>query len=273
MLNACNGGYLKCISTSYPLKVQLYSDFLFSAYGKILERFLVGMGRKRPEISVIDEERTLEKLLHDKACLSRFGDGEIAIIFGRSIYFQKYQAQLSIKLRRILKMGSTDDFLVGIPNFTTLKQKQPTSLEYWCQVERLFQHLSEPGKTYYSSFVTRPFGAKNAKNPAVYLENFKKIWRDRSLILINWDPAIVQHPLFRDCCSCRFIPCRRQHAFLDYQRLKTKILESADKHSVILLSAGPTATVLAYDLWEKGFQTLDIGHFSRVYKWLKNLRS
>ena len=39
--------------------------------------------------------------------------------------------------------------------------------------------------------------------------------------------------------------------------------ESPDK--LFLLSAGPTATILAYDLAQRGYQALDIGHLPNCY--------
>ena len=39
------------------------------------------------------------------------------------------------------------------------------------------------------------------------------------------------------------------------------------KDKLILLAAGPTATVLAYDLHKSGYQTIDIGHVDIEYEW------
>ena len=38
-----------------------------------------------------------------------------------------------------------------------------------------------------------------------------------------------------------------------------------DKEYLVLLSLGPCATVLAYDLSKKGYQALDIGHLPNSY--------
>ncbi|MDR2870426.1 MAG: GT-D fold domain-containing protein, partial [Deferribacteraceae bacterium] len=47
------------------------------------------------------------------------------------------------------------------------------------------------------------------------------------------------------------------------------IFEAAKKYStdwLVLISAGPTATVLAYDLYKVGYQALDIGHIAASLK-------
>lgn len=48
--------------------------------------------------------------------------------------------------------------------------------------------------------------------------------------------------------------------------LLSEIYEIAvDKEYLILLALGPCATVLAYDLSNKGYQALDIGHLPNGY--------
>ena len=36
---------------------------------------------------------------------------------------------------------------------------------------------------------------------------------------------------------------------------------------MILLAIGPTATILAYDLYKEGYQAIDIGHVDIEYEW------
>jgi hypothetical protein len=43
----------------------------------------------------------------------------------------------------------------------------------------------------------------------------------------------------------------------------------SDKNILILISLGPTATVLAYDLAKLGYWAIDIGHIDNEYEWLK----
>ena len=43
--------------------------------------------------------------------------------------------------------------------------------------------------------------------------------------------------------------------------------ENISKDTLILAALGPTATILAYDLCEKGYQAIDIGHLDIEYEW------
>ena len=38
---------------------------------------------------------------------------------------------------------------------------------------------------------------------------------------------------------------------------------------MFLIALGPTATILAYDLYKLGYQALDIGHVDLEYEWMK----
>ena len=39
------------------------------------------------------------------------------------------------------------------------------------------------------------------------------------------------------------------------------------KNKLILIALGPTATILAYDLYKLGYRAIDIGHIDIEYEW------
>ena len=45
------------------------------------------------------------------------------------------------------------------------------------------------------------------------------------------------------------------------------IADNISKETLIIISLGPTATVLAYDLSLMGYQAIDIGHIDNEYEW------
>lgn len=65
----------------------------------------------RPKIK--NHRETVDRLVETKQSIARFGDGEIAIIKGKSIPFQKYDRRLAERLKSILKNGNPN-LLVGI---------------------------------------------------------------------------------------------------------------------------------------------------------------
>ena len=42
-----------------------------------------------------------------------------------------------------------------------------------------------------------------------------------------------------------------------------------DKNVLFLIALGPTATVLAYDLFKNGYQAIDAGHVDIEYEWYR----
>ena len=76
----------------------------------------------------------------------------------------------------------------------------------------------------------------------------------------------IGNNLFSNVKSINRILAPSKNAFSVYD----KIINSAlyiDKNRLILLSLGPTATVLAYDLAKFGYQAIDIGHLDNEYEW------
>ena len=48
---------------------------------------------------------------------------------------------------------------------------------------------------------------------------------------------------------------------------REKEVKKQDKSKLILIALGPTATILAYDLSNEGYQAIDIGHIDIEYEW------
>jgi glycosyltransferase family protein len=72
--------------------------------------------------------------------------------------------------------------------------------------------------------------------------------------------------LFKNVKTIRRILCPAKNAYRKYNDILSEILKQ-DKDKVILLSLGPTAKLLAFDLYKKGYRVLDIGHIDIEYEW------
>ena len=64
-------------------------------------------------IKVKSREETLKELMTNKKSISRFGDGEFGIIFGKSLRFQKFNETLKNKLLTVLN-SNIPNLLIGI---------------------------------------------------------------------------------------------------------------------------------------------------------------
>ena len=78
--------------------------------------------------------------------------------------------------------------------------------------------------------------------------------------------------VFNNAKSIKRIICPPKNAFLVYDKIINEVIKfKIYKNILILISLGPTAVVLSYDLCKLGFQVIDIGHADIEYElYLRN---
>ena len=59
-----------------------------------------------------------------------------------------------------------------------------------------------------------------------------------------------------------------EHAFAERAAILRGVIERAGPETLVLLSLGPTATLLAHRIAATGVQALDIGHISASYNYV-----
>jgi hypothetical protein len=64
-------------------------------------------------LNILSLEDTLDEIIKNNRSISRFGDGEIKLIFGNKIGFQNANKMLAIKLKKVLK-SKRKGLLIGI---------------------------------------------------------------------------------------------------------------------------------------------------------------
>ena len=168
-----------------------------------------------------------------------------------------------------------NNLLIGIMRFEDLKNNS-----FWVgwfkNYKFSFRKLLNKTKIYYNSFITRFFTLyKNAISNKEYISKFKTIWNNRDILIIEGDKTRIGigNDLLINAKSIRRIICPNINAFkVFYQILRFFNKNKIDKDTLILISLGPTATILAYELCKLGFQSIDIGHFDIQYEYyLKNV--
>ncbi len=76
----------------------------------------------------------------------------------------------------------------------------------------------------------------------------------------------VGNDLFNNVNSIQRIICPAENAFNLYDQIYKEALK-IDKNKLFLISLGPTATILAFDLYKARYQAIDIGHVDIEYEW------
>lgn len=225
--------------------------------------------------NIANPDETIKKIVSENKSITRFGDGEIDFIYGKGMHYQRYDEKLAIRLKEVLE-SNEEDLLIGIPdavNVEYLELYTGPAIAFWPGWINKFKFrlikLLDRKKQYYSTQITRFYiDYKDKSNKADYVKNLKKIWDNKDVVIIEGDKSRlgVGNDLFDNMKSIQRIICPSENAFDKYNEIMKEALK-VNKEKLILLALGPTATVLAYDLYKKGYRVIDIGHVDIEYEW------
>lgn len=237
----------------------------------------------RKSLNILSSEETVDKIIKDKLSVSRFGDGELDMITSLSVgydesrksNFQNFDEKLALRLREILKAEnqSTANVLVCIP--AVWKNSKPLEPKPKRFVERSFVNNSRmihkslnTDYVYGDSYFTRYYMDFRNKDKGAYIKHLQKIWDGRDLCIIEGTQSRlgVGNDLFSNANSIVRILCPALSAFSKYAEILSAA-KNITKDKLVLIALGQTATVLAYDLAENGYQAIDIGHIDVEYEW------
>lgn len=225
-----------------------------------------------PKVLSIDE--TLDKIINDNVSICRFGDGEFLYIIDKlNLPFQKYEVGLADKLKSIL-VAKDQKILVGLPvGYQSLIGLNKESRLTWkSQVTWIYPRLKKflaADKIYYNSSMTRVYAPyKDKMKSKEYFEKLMKIWERKDVLIIEGEKSRlgVGNNLFLNTNSVERILAPMHHAYTKYKELFSEALKH-ERSKLILIALGPTATALAYDLAQQGFQAVDIGNIDIEYEW------
>ncbi len=230
-----------------------------------------------PKIKSIDE--TLDTLLDRRLSLCRLGDGEFASISGnlRAKFTTKYYPLLAERLKEVL-LNKEDSIMIAIAdNYGDLSCYAPQSrreIRNYMTPEIRREHSTIISKDieYYNAYITRPYMYlyNDLGKMQDYWKKIKTLWNKRNVLIIEGSNTGmgVGNDLLDGCSDIKRIIAPAVDAFEKYDTiLDAALKQPAD--SLYLISLGPTATVLAYDLAKTGRQAIDIGHLDIEYEWMK----
>lgn len=230
------------------------------------------------DISVMSIDETLDELMKTEKSLIRFGDGEFNIMNGYSIAFQEYNEELARGMKEILLTANQEEMLLCMPEvFKTFRGEFPLDYNseiFWKkELDRYADFFKEycQSKTYGSAFISRPYIYSKDKTRAFdQFEKMKQLFEGKDLLIVEGATSRsgVGNDLFDKANSIKRIICPSHNAFSKIQEIKENILEHSEGR-LILLMLGPSAKVLAYQLTQQGYRTLDLGHIDSEYEWMQ----
>lgn len=250
---------------------------LFSMYAHFVGYYFA---RRKIDFDILSDKETIDLINERHLSVSRFGDGEYGMISGGVIGFQSRNEKLVTKLKEVLEKNEPGH-LNCIPLFFKTTSGLTLHVKNYCR-QYLVAKINCIEKTtpknivYGSQGFTRFYADYRNKSYEVMnnrIKHIMSIWDNRDVYLIEGEftRSGVGNDLYDNVKSMHRVICPSTNAFDIYQKIIDAITRNVPKHDnvLILIALGPTATVLAYDLYKIGYQAIDIGHVDIEYEWFR----
>jgi len=210
-----------------------------------------------------EEEFILEKFKQGYS-MARYGDGEFKIMRGSSITnMQVYDVGLEQGLLKVFEKP-LEKLLIGIPDPLCTRSYVEGFHKKFDKF--ILDKAAKEESIFVSAFFSRP-SLVNLDSEE-YFDKIKNIWKDREVVLVNSKPDLPNHFLFRDSI-CEFVEISPRNCFLNYEQILYACYQFFGENKIFILSAGPVATCLAYDICLEGEQALDMGAIAFEYSLFK----
>ena len=233
----------------------------------------------KESVQVRNSEKLLQQILKEHASLSRFGDGEFSIMLHEERpWFQKPDLKLAERLQSVLH-GNVPNLLLAIAdnygNLDKYTEDGATAIrDYQLENhhrERILEMLDE-SRDYYDAYVTRPYLIYRDKRWSEQIfDLWKQVFAGRDILLVEGRFSRFGYGsnLLAGAASVRRILAPEKDAFQQYDRILESIRQHAGATDLVLISLGPTATVLAADVAKSGIQAIDVGQLDNEYDWYR----
>ena len=218
-------------------------------------------------LKIADEFETVRTIIRHRASIARYGDGELRLCLGRNQMSQPWSEGIGRRLREIL-IEENPMLLVGIPRIRERNDwPRPEKGEYWARWDTPKIHqLYNPARDYFSAFITRPDSGAGLYQPEYWML-IKSMWAGRRVTLLKGEgTGFNKRPEIFDTADGppKVLYGPKFDAYRKHTKLMRMMLaEPVD--NLLVISLGPTATVLAADLAREGRQALDLGHLGMFY--------
>lgn len=229
---------------------------------------------------ILDDEKVIDEIINKNKSLARFGDGEFKWIMNiKQNSFQKNDIVLSNKLKECLN-SNNPNLLIGIPKaLIKMDDYNRFAKNIWkrfiCLYGMKCYDMIPKNRVYADTNITRFYmDYKDKSNVKKRIDNLKLIWENKDIIIVEGYKTKlgINNDLLDNAKSIHRILVPNKDAFDRYNDIYNEVIKQ-NKNNLILLSIGPTATVLANDLSKIGFQAIDIGHVDIEYEgYLRNAK-
>ena len=241
----------------------------------VYEMYEVPRKTKGPKIHVLSVDDTIKAVSNPKMSMIRFGDGEIQMIRGKALAFQKSNQELAEGLREALR-AHDENLIITIPDiFNGLDQYEKPSQEFWKDhllfCRKIYYENCDPKTAYGSTSVSRCYSTlRDQSKSGAWFASMRSIWNGKKVTVVEGAGSHtgVTNDLLDSAAAVERILCPPSQAYAAYQEI-LNTCEKIDPERLVLLSIGPSAKPLGLALFRKGYRILDIGNLDTEYEWYR----
>lgn len=228
------------------------------------------------DISIKSIDETLNEILENKKSIIRIGDGELDLIYGKGIGYQRFNPELAKILKDSILSNHNPRILTCLPDIFTNLDRYNEMRGYYAlgvlpRFSDFFKEIEKIKYSYGSTFMSRMYMCfKDKSKSQHYFHKLRKIWQDKDILIVEgeYTRSGVGNDLFENTRSIQRIICPAKDAYDEVDEIEEAIRNNA-QNKLILLMLGPTAKVIVNDLQDLDNQILDIGHIDTEYEWFK----
>lgn len=237
----------------------------------------LGENHRYRKIQILDTACTMRQIKKGKSVI-RLGDGEMAVMLGHSIWFQKQSEGLKEDLEEVLKRASDKKMLVCVPRtIISMAGYRLKARCFWCRELMGTRHewkkrLLEKNR-YGETSVTRARTDLNRHIQDEVFVQWREVFAERDIVVIEGGVTRtgVGNDLFEKAKSVKRIIGPSKNAYDKVPQItKAFEVEKVKKSTLILVSLGPAAKKIAMELHDKGYQVIDLGHLGQEYAFYYN---
>lgn len=236
---------------------------------------------RRPfqSLNILDSFESIRYIIDHRCSISRYGDGELSFFWGVKEGYQVVDEKLIAGLKHVLQATDAPNHVVGIPYYVkNVDGTVKITRTFWGDFMRKYGKRLRPffsdKRTYIDTQISRFYIEYYDRDRSTrQLQMLKQIWEGRDVVIVegNQSRTGVGNDLYSNAKSLHRILGYSKNAFSHYDEMLRAITlhVKPEEKKLILLSYGPTATILSYDLAKLGYQAVDLGHLDIEYEWYR----
>ncbi|MGG5460580.1 GT-D fold domain-containing glycosyltransferase [Clostridium sp. B9] len=255
--------------------IKIYHYIIAIPVAKIYSLKFYLIKNKLKDVKFYSIENTFSMLKDKNKSLCRFGDGEISWIYqdSKGYFGQENSKELSNRLHSIIS-SERDNILIAVPDFfgsmkSYSKKRRESRNTHLAKYYKRWNELLDENRFYSDALITRVYYGCVDNRSKWMFKRWKDIWENKNLIIIEGSQTRfgVGNDLLSNAKNIKRIIAPAENAFAKYNEILDSSKKYISEDVIFLISLGPTATVLAYDIGICGGQAIDIGHLDIEYEW------